>query len=67
MCAIAGCHAYLAEPDDAAVLRTAFNIYKKVGGVYGCFLGGGVDLGRGCFTLALGGAAAALTLDWQQV
>lgn len=25
-----GCHAYLAEPEDAAVLRTAFNIYSKV-------------------------------------
>lgn len=24
-----GCHAYLPEPDDAAVVRTAFNIYSK--------------------------------------
>ncbi len=28
---IAGCHSYLPEPDDATVLRTAFNIYSKVG------------------------------------
>ncbi|KAL4435475.1 hypothetical protein ABPG77_006237 [Micractinium sp. CCAP 211/92] len=26
-----GCHSYLPEPDDATVLRTAFNIYSKVG------------------------------------
>ncbi|KAI3425164.1 hypothetical protein D9Q98_008935 [Chlorella vulgaris] len=26
-----GCHAYLPEPDDSAVVRTAFNIYRKVG------------------------------------
>jgi 26S proteasome regulatory subunit N1 len=26
-----GCHAYLPEPEDSAVVRTAFNIYSKAG------------------------------------
>lgn len=35
------CSSYLPEPDDAAVLRTAYNIYLKV-------LRGGGEWGRAC-------------------